>query len=571
MFEVLKKISKITPFGTAYVFLYHIVSGVLVALKLNFTMNIIESGYQYIVRCEDIKSVIKYGIYLLALIFIERVMEYFYAVFMNGFLYEKSDNRFKYDVAHKLTEIEMIKFEDREFLSNLERASNAVDDERMSTCVHLMARISGEVVEVVLILLTLLSYSRYLVYLALLTVVPYFVTRIIRGKAFYKLKNIEIYDERKLNYLYSIFTDAKINREIKLNDSSDFFVNRYENIFADVGDKYYNERLKDAKSLLFCDILSVISYSVAIIITIKLAFSRDIAIGMMGAALIAFRNMQSSTKEMITSIGNMPKNLMFANDFINFMNTEEEKRTFDVEFGNVEMEDVSFIYPNSENGIKNINAEIKEGESVAIVGYNGSGKTTFTKVISGIYKSDGKIVVGNSNMNFSGISFDDYTIVPQIRTETNLTVGEHISSKENFDSERVYEKLRFVGLSKLCDEEILNTRIGKEFDGIELSGGERERLDIARALYEDKKLIIMDEPTSALDPMEESAILKKFIEISKNITSIIVTHRLGITKFVDKVIVFKDGEIIASGTHEDLMKCSEHYRNMYNEQSRFYL
>ncbi len=526
MFEVLKKISKITPFGTAYVFLYHIVSGVLVALKLNFTMNIIESGYQYIVRCEDINSVIKYGIYLLALIFIERVMEYFYAVFMNGFLYEKSDNKFKYEVAHKLTEIEMIKFEDREFLSNLERASNAVDDERMSTCVHLMARISGEVVEVVLILLTLLSYSRYLVYLALLTVVPYFVTRIIRGKAFYKLKNIEIYDERKLNYLYSIFTDAKINREIKLNDSSDFFVNRYENM---------------------------ISYSVAIIITIKLAFSREIAIGMMGAALIAFRNMQSSTKEMITSIGNMPKNLMFANDFINFMNTEEEKRTFDVEFGNVKMEDVSFTYPNSENGIKNINAEIKEGESVAIVGYNGSGKTTFTKVISGIYKSDGKIVVGNSNMNFSGISFDDYTIVPQIRTETNLTVGEHISSKENFDSEKVYEKLRFVGLSKLCDEEILNTRIGKEFDGIELSGGERERLDIARALYED------------------NAILKKFIEISKNITSIIVTHRLGITKFVDKVIVFKDGEIIASGTHEDLMEKCEHYRNMYNEQSRFYL
>ena len=87
MFEVLKKISKITPFGTAYVFLYHIFSGVLVALKLNFTMNIIESGYQYIVRCEDINSVIKYGIYLLALIFIERVMEYFYAVFMNGFLY----------------------------------------------------------------------------------------------------------------------------------------------------------------------------------------------------------------------------------------------------------------------------------------------------------------------------------------------------------------------------------------------------------------------------------------------------------------------------------------------------
>ena len=130
--------------------------------------------------------------------------------------------------------------------------------------------------------------------------------------------------------------------------------------------------------------------------------------------------------------------------------------------------------------------------------------------------------------------------------------------------------LDYVGLGYIYEEHPLDTRIGKEFDGVELSGGERERLDIARAIYKDAKLLVLDEPTSALDPMEESRILKKFLEISNGRTSIIVTHRLGICKFVDRIIVMADGEISGVGTHDELMAKNALYSEMYNAQSKFY-
>ncbi len=569
MLKVFKKVFSITPIAATYVFLYHILSGVFVAAKLYFTMNIIETGYMYIAKAGDIYEVKKYGILFLILVLVTRIMEYFYAIAMNGYLYEKTDNVLRYELGKKLSNVKLIKYEDRDFLTNLQRAEEAVDDERISTCIHHVARAVGQILGVALIISTLLSYSVYLVGLGILTVVPYFITRIIRGKAFYDLKFIQGYDARKLDYFYSLFTNTKSNREIKINDSKDFFVNKYLDIFKNTSRDYFNERLKDSRSLLFCDILSVIMYSLAIVITIKLAIDGKILIGMMGAALVAYSDMQSTTKEMIVCIGYLPKNFSFARDYLRFMSTDEDERAFDVPFGDVLVRDVSFNYPNTDNGIKNINVDIKSGESVAIVGYNGSGKTTFTKVLTGIYEENGEIYFADA-INKNGIKLSELSIVPQDRSVTNLTIGEHVAASDVYDESRVKSALDYVGLGYIYEEHSLNTRIGKEFDGVELSGGERERLDIARAIYKDAKLLVLDEPTSALDPMEESRILKKFLEISNGRTSIIVTHRLGICKFVDKIIVMADGMVSGVGTHDELMAKNALYSEMYNAQSKFY-
>ena len=428
----------------------------------------------------------------------------------------------------------------------------------------------GQGLEVILILATLWTYSPNLVGLAALTVVPYLITRLIRGKAFYDLKSVEAYDERKLNYFYSIFTDTKTNREIKSYNSSNFFLSKYTNVFNDTSKKYFDERLKDAKSLLFCDILSVIAFSIAIIITIKLAFDGKILIGMMGAALMAYQNMQNSSKNMIVTVGNLPRNISFASDYFTFMNSSEEKKAYDVNFGKISVKDASFTYPKTDNGLHDISLSIDDGESVAIVGYNGSGKTTFTKALTGVYDAMGEISFAGVNIKGRGLSFDDYTIVPQERTETNLSIAEHVASQETYDEAKVKSLLDYVGLDKLYKEHSLDTRLGKDFDGAELSGGERQRLDIARSMYKDSKLIILDEATSALDPMQESEILKKFLDISKGRTSIIVTHRLGICKSVDKIIVLKDGLLESIGTHDELMNRSSYYKEMYQSQAKFY-
>lgn len=570
MTKVIKKVFSVTPIATLYVFIYHIISGFFVAAKLYASMHIIQSGYEYIKNFSDINVFIKYGVMLLIIIALERLLEYLYAIAMNGYLFEKTGSYLNREMAAKLSRVDLINFEDRDFLTIEERAATAVDDERLSNSVRLLAMALGQGLEVILILATLWTYSPYLVGLAALTVVPYLITRLIRGKAFYDLKSIEAFDERKLNYFYSIFTDTKTNREIKSYNSSEFFLSKYTKVFKDTSKKYFDERLKDAKSLLFCDILSVIAFSIAIIITIKLAFDGKILIGMMGAALMAYQNMQNSSKDMIVTVGNLPRNISFANDYFTFMNSSEEKKAYDVNFGKISVKDASFTYPKTDNGLHDISLSIDEGESVAIVGYNGSGKTTFTKALTGVYDAMGEISFAGVNIKGRGLSFDDYTIVPQERTETNLSIAEHVASQETYDEAKVKSLLDYVGLDKLYKEHSLDTRLGKDFDGVELSGGERQRLDIARSMYKDSKLIILDEATSALDPMQESEILKKFLDISKGRTSIIVTHRLGICKGVDKIVVFKDGRVDSIGTHDELLIKSPYYREMYEAQAKFY-
>lgn len=570
MTKVIKKVFSVTPIASIYVFIYHIITGFFVAAKLYASMHIIQSGYEYIKNANDINTFIKYGLMLLIIIFLERLLEYLYAIAMNGYLFEKTDSYLNREMAAKLSRVDLINFEDRDFLTIEERAGAAVDDERLSNSVRLLAMALGQGLEVILILATLWTYSPYLVALSALTVVPYLITRLIRGKAFYDLKSIEAFDERKLNYFYSIFTDTKTNREIKSYNSSNFFLSKYTSVFKDTSKKYFDERLKDAKSLLFCDILSVIAFSIAIIITIKLAFDGKILIGMMGAALMAYQNMQRSSKEMIVTVGNLPRNISFASDYFNFMDSSEEKKAYDVNFGKISVIDASFTYPKTDNGLHDISLSIDEGESVAIVGYNGSGKTTFTKALTGVYDAMGEISFGGVNIKGRGLSFDGYTIVPQERTETNLSIAEHITSQETYDEAKLKSLLDYVGLDKLYKEHSLDTRLGKDFDGVELSGGERQRLDIARSMYKNSKLIILDEATSALDPMQESEILKKFLDISKGRTSIIVTHRLGICKSVDKIVVFKDGRVSDIGTHDELLKNSPYYREMYEAQAKFY-
>lgn len=570
MTKVIKKVFSVTPIATVYVFIYHITSGFFVAAKLYASMHIIQSGYEYIKNFSDINVFIKYGVMLLIIIALERLLEYLYAIAMNGYLFEKTGSYLNREMAAKLSRVDLINFEDRDFLTIEERAATAVDDERLSNSVRLLAMALGQVLEVILILATLWTYSPYLVALAVLTVVPYLITRLIRGKAFYDLKSIEAFDERKLNYFYSIFTDTKTNREIKSYNSSEFFLSKYTKVFKDTSKKYFDERLKDAKSLLFCDILSVIAFSIAIVITVKLAFDGKILIGMMGAALMAYQNMQNSSKEMIVTVGNLPRNISFASDYFTFMDSSEEKKAYNVDFGKISVKDASFTYPKTDNGLHDISLSIDEGESVAIVGYNGSGKTTFTRALTGVYDASGEISFAGVNIKVRGLSFDDYTIVPQERTETNLSIAEHIASQETYDEARIKSLLDYVSLDKLYKEHSLDTRLGKDFDGVELSGGERQRLDIARSMYKDAKLIILDEATSALDPMQESEILKKFLDISKGRTSIIVTHRLGICKSVDKIVVFKDGRVDNLGTHDELLKNSPYYREMYEAQAKFY-
>lgn len=245
----------------------------------------------------------------------------------------------------------------------------------------------------------------------------------------------------------------------------------------------------------------------------------------------------------------------------------------------IELDNVSYKYAGSDTfAIKNVNLQLKSGEKVAIVGYNGAGKSTLIKLLCGLYNPTyGAIKVNGKNINeyndryifslFSSV-FQEVRVLPE-RILDNIT-----GSKVDVDFSRVEDTIDDVGLREkiLSLEKGLYTLLMKNVnsDAIELSGGEEQKLVMARALYKDAPLVVLDEPTAALDPIAENDLYLKYNKLVEGKTSIFISHRLSSTKFCDKILMIENGEIVESGSHIELMKKAGKYAELYKIQSQYY-
>ena len=247
----------------------------------------------------------------------------------------------------------------------------------------------------------------------------------------------------------------------------------------------------------------------------------------------------------------------------------------------IDIENVSYAYPSDEGvvyALKNINLHIREGEKLAIVGANGAGKTTLVKMLCGLYyPTEGHIKLNDRLVAEYNIE-DYYTLFSVVFQDLYLlpvTLREFIaSSTENIDDERLAKSIYLAGLEQKIRKlpNGINSKLMKGVfdDSIELSGGEKQKLLLARALYKDAPMIILDEPTASLDPMAEKEVYEKYSVITKNKTSIYISHRLASTRFCDRIIFLKEGEIIECGSHEELMKLGGEYAQMYALQGQYY-
>lgn len=254
-----------------------------------------------------------------------------------------------------------------------------------------------------------------------------------------------------------------------------------------------------------------------------------------------------------------------------------EKRSdkrFDISF-----KDVSFRYAGQENyALKNISLKLKVGERLAVVGENGSGKTTFIKLLCRLYDpSEGEICMNDFNtrkydyrqyLNLFSVVFQDYTLL-------SLPLGNNVSSAAVWDSVKAERLLEEAGFGERYGQmpKGLETPLYKEFDedGVNLSGGEAQKVALARALYRDAPFIILDEPTAALDPIAEAEIYSKFDEIVGDKTAIYISHRLSSCRFCDKIAVFDRGEIVQVGTHAELLAdTGGKYYELWNAQAQYY-
>lgn len=240
----------------------------------------------------------------------------------------------------------------------------------------------------------------------------------------------------------------------------------------------------------------------------------------------------------------------------------------------LEFEDVSFAYPGSERMVlEHVNMRLSDRERVALVGRNGSGKSTLIKLICRLYEpSEGRILLDGVDireisreayMDFLSVVFQDYQIFA-------ATLGENIAMKSDADKGRVEEAIGKIGL-KLTEQD-MPLRRDLEADGVEVSGGEGQKIAIARALYKDAPMVILDEPTAALDPFSESEIYEKFGTLVEGKLAMFISHRLSSCRFCDRILVLQDGKIVQDGSHEVLAgQEGGLYQEMWEAQRQYYV
>ena len=309
-------------------------------------------------------------------------------------------------------------------------------------------------------------------------------------------------------------------------------------------------------------------------------------IGLVTQYVGAATALAESLNILISSLGAMKANTTHLDNTFRYLDlpnamyqgslTTEKRadRNYQVEFRNV-----SFKYPGSETwALKNVSMKFQIGKRLAIVGENGSGKTTFIKLLCRLYDPQAGEILLNG-IDIRKYRYDDYmgvfSIVFQDFQLISQSLGSNVAGSIDYDPQRVKQALADAGFGPRLESlpKGLDTQLYKDYgeDGIEVSGGEAQKIAIARALYKDAPFIILDEPTAALDPMAEAEIYAKFNEISGDKTAIYISHRLSSCKFCDEILVFDRGSIIQQGTHEALLEqASGKYAQLWNAQAQYY-
>jgi ATP-binding cassette subfamily B protein len=245
----------------------------------------------------------------------------------------------------------------------------------------------------------------------------------------------------------------------------------------------------------------------------------------------------------------------------------------------IEFKKVSFKYPNTDHYvIRDLSLKLKIGERMAVVGKNGSGKTTFIKLLCRLYDpTEGEILLNGIDIKkYDYLEYlSAFSVVFQDFNLLSASLAENVAANESFDTNKVLASIEKAGLSERVTSmpKGINTTIYKEFDksGVEISGGEAQKLAIARALYKDSPFIVLDEPTAALDPISEYEIYSRFGTLVQDKTAIYISHRLSSCRFCDDIVVFDNGEIIQRGNHEKLLENPQGlYYNLWTAQAKYY-
>lgn len=380
---------------------------------------------------------------------------------------------------------------------------------------------------------------------------------------------------REVGYFQGLMLGSAI-KEIKVMELFDFFYDKWKTR----ADEYtIKEKKIYNRQMLLGTINNTISSITTVganVFAIVLFTQGKISLGALGAVMVLITSLISSTSQLFNSVASVVSKKNEAAMFFDLMDLPEQdnRREKVTDIKELRAENVSYRYPLTDKYVLDkVNLTINKGEKVAFVGENGAGKTTFVKLISGLISaSDGELYINDTTASeVDAISrFDTLSAVTQDPARyTTFTTGDNVylgDTSRPRDEEQITKALEFAELDKV-DKNLL---LGKDIGGSDLSGGQWQKLAIARGYYRNRNFIILDEPTVNLDPIAEADIFKKYLQLAANKTVIMVTHRISVASLADRIVVFADGKVAEDGTHDELLAKNGEYARLYRTQAKWY-
>ncbi len=487
--------------------------------------------------------------------------------------------KFMAEFQHKLGRLPAVYFEDVNFLNKIDKAKECLEYESLghfaSICLQL----------VTYYLVYFLSIGGYLFILSPLLVivllaafVPAVIGQVVRTKYFVDLEEKNAPLRRRCDHYRKTISDALFYKETRMLGAFHYFFHLFMDSLHTMTENRWKTERKMAVLHFFLNGLSFAGLGVSILILFSSAMSGSISIGAFTAVFVTLTDVFAIMDELVSShLSEGSETLAQVISFYQLMDIDEVNGKEEIPDSSkgITAQNVTFAYPGYHKAaVNDVSLKVNPGETVAVVGENGSGKSTLVRLLTGLYLPDEGIVSlgGVQTKNASRRSiYEGVSGVFQNFQRYKMTLTENVAisdTKHPVNRKMIESTLRETGFNNMCAS--LDTILSPEFDGIDLSGGQWQRLAIARGLYRTNDFIFLDEPTAAIDPIEESMLYKQFKSIVEGRCAVIVTHRLGSAKLADRIIVMDNGSIIEAGTHDQLLMHKGKYAEMWKAQAAWY-
>jgi ATP-binding cassette, subfamily B, bacterial len=504
---------------------------------------------------------------------------------VDSLLSERVSNASSVRLMEHAATLDLEDFEDAGFQDQLERARRQTSG-RMALIAQLFGQ-AQDIVTVASLAAGLVVYSPWLIVLLLVALVPAFVGEAHFNAQSYSLDYRRTPERRELDYVRQTAASVETAKEVKIFGLNGYLIDRYVRLAAD----FYtaNRRLAERRALwgaVFTTI-GTVGYYLAYAYVAWRTLAGQFTVGDLTFLAGSFRRLRTLFEGLLTSFSSTAGQALYLDDLFSFFEVEPEivspddPRPFPqpIRQGFV-FENVGFMYPGSERwAVRHLSFTLRAGEVVALVGENGAGKTTLVKLLTRLYDpNEGRILLDGHDLREydldglrgnMGVIFQDF-VRYNLSAADNVAVGRIAARNDRARIERAATRSQ-------ADEVIAKLpagyeqMIGKRFrNGIELSGGEWQKIAIARAYMREAEVLILDEPTAALDARSEYEVFQRFKELSEGKTAILISHRFSSVRMADRILVLADGKVEAAGTHEELVAQRGRYSELFELQAAGY-